>query len=285
MNVDVVVLDIDGGERLVRCIESIRAQSIRPRRLIVWDNGSKIPSSERLSGLDAGCELVVARSEANLGFAEGANRAISLSSGDHVALVNNDVVLHAAWIERLSAALADDGRAAAVQSVIGSENGTIDGAGIDISAGTFRQIGHGLPPGAELPPLWGVSATAAIYRRAALDEVRAGGEFFRSSFFAYYEDVELCARLLERGWRMLRVGELLATHAGSASAQRLGSRALLLRVRNRYLVRRLHRGTGRYPALVREDVVRLVRAVAHLDARSAATIVFAVIGGLAGNEQ
>ena len=67
----------------------------------------------------------------------------------------------------------------------------------------------------------------------------------RADLFAYYEDVELCARLRARGWSLALRREILATHAGSATAHRLGGRRLFLQTRNRYVVARAWPGAGR----------------------------------------
>jgi GT2 family glycosyltransferase len=96
---------------------------------------------------------------------------------------------------------------------------------------------------------WGVSATATLYRAAAL-----GDRMFEERLFAYYEDVELSARLREGGWRTAVLPVIKATHRGSASASVLGKDARRLRTRNRYLVARMHRGVGRIRALLWEDV-------------------------------
>jgi GT2 family glycosyltransferase len=133
----------------------------------------------------------------------------------------------------------------------------IDGAGIDISDGTFRQAGHGAFPTPDTrhpTPAWGVSATAALYRREAL-----GATIFDANLFAYYEDVELNARFHESGWRTAVLPVIKATHRGSQSAPLLGSDALRLRTRNRYLVARRHRGVGRIGALLLEDVKLALR--------------------------
>jgi len=135
---------------------------------------------------------------------------------------------------------------AAVQTMFRGE----DAAGIDISDGTIRQA---------LQPAWGVSATAALYRRAAVGE-----RPFDPRFFAYYEDVELCARLHESGWRTVVLPVVKATHRGSASASILGKDAQRLRTRNRYFVARLHRGVGRIGALLWEDAKLLVRGRSSL---------------------
>jgi GT2 family glycosyltransferase len=250
-DVDVVVLDIDGGAMLRDCIDSIKNQSVAPRDVIVFDNGSRAPL--QLAGVR------IIRSETNVGFAAGVNAAYRQTAAYYVALVNNDVILHRDWLLTVKKALDRDVRIAAAQTVIRRDEQTVDGAGIDISDGTFRQIGHGLPLGVPLPNAWGVSATAALYRRAAL-----GDSMFDERFFAYYEDVELCARLHAGGWRTIVLPVVKATHRGSASASLLGRDAQRLRTRNRYWVARMHSGAGRIGSLLLEDAKLLLRGRSSL---------------------
>ena len=245
--VDVIVLDVDGGPMLRDCLASIAAQTHAPRRVIVFDNGSRTPTPGAI------------RSEVNLGFAGGMNAALQHSDAPFVALVNNDVVLDPDWLATVAEAMARDDKLAAVQTIIRLDDQTIDGAGIDVSDGTIRQIGHGLPLTASLPRAWGVSATAALYRRTAL-----GPRSFNERFFAYYEDAELSARLREAGWTLAVLPVARATHRGSQSASLLGSKALLLRTRNRYWVARLHPGTARIGALLLEDLGLLLRGRSSL---------------------
>jgi GT2 family glycosyltransferase len=240
----VIVLDIDGGAMLEECVASIRAQTVTPDQIVVFDNGSKTPVERRLYAPG----VTIVRSETNVGFARGVNEAIGRTSAPYVALVNNDVVLEKEWLGLVSDALDRDERLAAVQTIIRRPDGTIDGAGIDISDGTFRQIGHGAALGSNLAVPWGVSATATLYRRAAL-----GASVFEERLFAYYEDAELSARLRDEGWRIAALPVVAATHRGSSSASVLGGQALRLRTRNRYLVARMHRGAGRVLSLLWED--------------------------------
>jgi GT2 family glycosyltransferase len=217
-DVSAIVVDINGGEMLRQCLASIEAQTVRPLEVLVHDNSAN-----------------------NIGFAAGVNAAYAKSRGAFIALVNNDAVLDRDWLETVLAAM-DDPKLAAVQTVIRRDENTIDGAGIDISDGTFRQI-------VDSTPAWGVSATAALYRRTAIGE-----RFFDPRFFAYYEDVDLCARLHEEGWTTRVLPVIKATHRGSASASVLGRHALRIRTRNRYWVARRHPGVGRIGALLWEDL-------------------------------
>ncbi len=231
---------------LRECIDSIRAQTVAPRSIIIFDNGSRTPSQA------PGTTNI--RSDTNIGFAEGVNRAYRETSADYVALINNDVVLDRDWIATVKRALDADAKTAAVQTIIRRDPATIDGAGIDVSDGTIRQIGHGAAIGSSLPAAWGVSATAVLLRRRAI-----GDRVFDPRFFAYYEDVELSARLHADGWRTVVVPEVKAQHRGSSSASVLGRRAMQLRTRNRYFVARLHRGTARIGSLIAEDLKLLLR--------------------------
>jgi GT2 family glycosyltransferase len=237
-DVSVIVLDVDGGAMLADCLASIAAQTLPPMETLVFDNGSRVPSAAPR----------VVRSETNLGFAGGANAALRETRGAFVALINNDVILDPDWLATVRAAFDADDRLAAAQTILRRDAATLDGAGISITDGTFRQIGHGLPIGVPLEEAWGVSATATLYRRTALGE-----RMFDERFFAYYEDVELCARLHAAGWRTAVIPAVKATHRGSQSAAILGRDALRLRTRNRYWVARRH-GVGRVSALLREDL-------------------------------
>jgi GT2 family glycosyltransferase len=265
-DVSVIVLDIDGGDMLRACLDSIAAQTLPPREVIVFDNGSRTPVSQRIAFRHG---LHTFRSETNLGFAGGNNAAYRHASGDYIALINNDVILDRDWLASVAAALDADPKLAAVQTILRRDENTIDGAGIDISDGTFRQITweRGRPArrtwrdrpstsgrDARAPKAWGVSATAALYRREAL-----GDSIFDDTLFAYYEDVELCARLHDAGWRTEVLQVIKATHRGSQSASILGRDALRLRTRNRYLVARRHRGVGRIGALIIEDLKLALR--------------------------
>jgi GT2 family glycosyltransferase len=265
-DVSVIVLDIDGGDMLRVCLDSIAAQTLPPREVIVFDNGSRIPVAERIAFRHG---LHIFRSETNLGFAGGNNAAYRHVTGEYIALINNDVILDRDWLATVVAALDANPKLAAVQTILRRDGTTIDGAGIDISDGTFRQANAGVgsresevgvKPASPTPdtrhptPAWGVSATAALYRREAL-----GNSIFDEALFAYYEDVDLCARLHEAGWRTDVLPVIKATHRGSQSASILGGDALRLRTRNRYLVARRYRGVGRIGALLLEDLKLALR--------------------------
>jgi GT2 family glycosyltransferase len=94
-----------------------------------------------------------------------------------------------------------------------------------------------------LRPAWvfGASGAAALYRRAALEDIAYPcGEVFDERFFAYREDADLAWRLQRRGWSCLYWPAARAAHARGLQPERgrRGTKAInRLSVRNRFLLR------------------------------------------------
>ena len=136
----------------------------------------------------------------NTGFATAANSGIRASSGQWVALLNNDVVVGRTWI---SAALCGQipKRLGSIASQIRrfDESGTLGSAGDHYAACGVALPGRiGEKPRKEetAAGCFCACAAAGFYRRSALEEVG----LLRESFGAYYEDVDLGFRLNLAGY-------------------------------------------------------------------------------------
>jgi len=111
----------------------------------------------------------------------------------------------------------------------------LDSAGMLICAdGSSKQRGHRQP--AETFPteeeVLLPSASAALYRRAMLEEI--GG--FDGSFFLYSEDTDLGLRARWAGWKCIYVPEAVVTHRYSHTAGRASPLKAYLVERNRLFV-------------------------------------------------
>jgi GT2 family glycosyltransferase len=232
--------------------------------------------------LPAGLADRVVRLEVNRGFTGGTNAGIAIGStgADFLATVNDDLLVEPGWTAALVAALDREPRAAATQGVnLRLDRPAIaDGWGLAWNrAFQAVQLGHGepaLPRDQLIREVFGVSATAALYRRAALAEVAAvalpGGQVFDERLGSYYEDADLAGRLRAAGWTALCVPAARARHAGSSSSTASGAGSSLSRARwaslygNRYLVAARLLGSDfwlRLPLLAMRDVKDLVRAL------------------------
>ncbi len=202
-------------------------------------------------------------------FAVANNAGFAATRGDLLGTVNDDAVVESGWLAALVTALAADPGAAAAQGVnVRMENpAAVDGWGLDWNGRLEAvQLGSGqapLAPGLRPFEVFGVSATAALYRRSALEAIAPGGPF-EPRLGSYYEDVELACRLRAGGRTALAVPAARASHAGTAT----GSRMPVVRYRwlfgNRHLVvaRCLgRRFWGRLPGLAVTDLGHLARAL------------------------
>jgi GT2 family glycosyltransferase len=234
---------------------------------VVVENASQPEERERLAGEEFRHVRVVSF-QRNLGFAGAANEGIARTRSPFVLLVNNDAVLAPDYAARLAARLALDARLAAVQGLVLTQDGQrVDTAGLD-----WNRRGEAVPvlAGAsagdaprQVFEVSGVSATATLYRREALESVATNGEVFDRSFFAYYEDVDLSLRLARAGWRFACDPEAVARHEGSLTGRRTPAQRALWTARNRW--RTLFRNfDGRFLArrlfpLLRADLAHVRR--------------------------
>jgi len=192
-----------------------------------------------------------------VGFASAVNRGIAATDAEWIAIVNDDLWLEPGWLSALLAAGSAAVDVAALQGVNRSldDPRRVDGAGIAWNRRWQAiQIAHGEPatPRAATSPeeVFGVSATAALYRRRALAAVAlAGEEWFDQRLDSWYEDVELAVRLAAAGWRALVVPQAEALHRGSATGETLSFARRRLLTRNRLLVTARLLGRRWWPAL------------------------------------
>lgn len=236
-DVDCVVVNRDGGEAFFAALSSLKAQASVDASIVVVDNASQAAERERLAA-EFGQTRVVTFSR-NLGFAGAANEGIARTRSPFVLLLNNDAVLAPDYVARLAARLTFDDRLAAVQGlVLTGDGGQVDTAGLDWNRrGEAVPLLAGTSPGQAPKDVFevsGVSATATLYRRAALQSVAPHGEVFERSFFAYYEDVDLSLRLSRAGWRFACDPAALCRHEGSRTGRRTPARRALWTARNRW---------------------------------------------------
>jgi len=64
----------------------------------------------------------------------------------------------------------------------------------------------------EMEYVFGASGAAALYRRAMIDDISAGGNFFDPDFFSYREDADVAWRAQLLGWGCLYTPEAVGYH-------------------------------------------------------------------------
>lgn len=282
MKVSAVVPTLGRSPLLADALKALRrdgADSGIPLEIVVVHQG------EADLDLPAGLADLVLRPGRNLGFAGGTNLGIAASSAsddDLIATVNDDLIVEPGWLAFLARALTESASTAAVQGVnlvLGASEPSeiVDGCGLEWN-GWWQavQIGHGgsAPPAGPPREIFGVSATAALFRRDALRQVALEtlgtpeDAVFDPRLDSYYEDVELAGRLRAAGWGARLVPAARARHAGSLTGRSFSRRRWTLIYGNRYLAVARLLGSGFWPHLpwlVLRDLLDLVWAAIRAD--------------------
>ncbi|MGI9120738.1 MAG: glycosyltransferase family 2 protein [Acidimicrobiales bacterium] len=221
-DVAAVVVSYNVSDLVLACIASLRDDGIE--RVVVVDNASTDGSADAVRSHEP--EVEVLALPRNLGFGAAANRGVARTSSRYVAIMNPDVVVEPGSTKALVDALEGDPGLA----LVGPRVETPEGA-LYPSARTFPALtdaaGHAFfhfvwpdnpfsrryrmldwDHAAAADVDW-VAGTYLLARRRAWDEV--GG--FDEAFFMYLEDVDVCWRLGQAGWRTGYEPGARVTHA------------------------------------------------------------------------
>lgn len=245
--VSAVVVNHDGGERVLACLRALRAQTRPPDELIVVDSGSRDGSPGRIRAQDPDAKLVELGD--NLGPSAARNAGLRAASSELVLLVDHDLYLDASGLERLLAARERDAVAALAPRIVLHPEGDVvqaDGAEAHfIGTLALRNGNRRLrEASARAGPVGACASGCLLVERAAALE--AGG--FDESYFFYFEDLEFSLRLRGRGGRMACEPSAVARHDRGAGSPGLAfrgdgrypERRAYLTMRNRWLTLLLH---------------------------------------------
>lgn len=213
----VAVLTYNGRELLQTVLPSLAAQRFRDFRTVVVDNGSRDGSAEWLA--EHWPEVEVIALPDNVGVTAALNVCLRAGDSELVALLNNDLELHPDCLGELVAAMRRHPRAgsAGAKLVDFHDRGVLDGAGDLLGwGGVPARRGHGERDHGQYDApraIFGACGAAAVYRRAAIEQVGP----FDEAFYAFYEDSDWALRAQLAGWDCRYVPSAIAYHMGSAT--------------------------------------------------------------------
>jgi GT2 family glycosyltransferase/radical SAM superfamily enzyme YgiQ (UPF0313 family)/Flp pilus assembly protein TadD len=188
--------------------------------VILVDNASTDGTEEFLRTLSGDVRII--RNQSNTGFGHACNQGARAADGEYLVFLNNDTIPLEGWLT----ALIDDIEAHPDVAVVGSkllyEDGTIQHAGVAFSRVTFSpyHIYRGFP--ADSPPvnrrreLQCVTAACMLVRREVFESSGGFDEGYRNGF----EDVDLCLKIRERGWRIVYQPKSVLYHLESRTPGR-----------------------------------------------------------------
>ena len=233
--VSIVVVTADSGAEVIGCITRVLG-STTPVEVLVVDNASRDGSIEQMAARFADDPRVrILRNEANLGFGAACNRGAAAANGDVILLLNPDCIIDADTVARLRAVLESDTRMGLVGVLQIDAEGHVDPAsrrrdplfrralmsafGLDRFATRWPSFaGVDMPPATSAPAIEAVDAVSGALMalpRAVFEQVRG----FDEGYFLHCEDLDLCRRVRDAGYRVICANDVRVVHGKGGSSR------------------------------------------------------------------
>ncbi|HVW94964.1 MAG TPA: glycosyltransferase family 2 protein [Mucilaginibacter sp.] len=241
--VAVVILNWNGIKHLREFLPYVRSSIYPDLDIIVGDNASTDSSVEFIQNTYP--DIKVIQNDHNYGFTGGYNRVLSKVEADYYILLNSDVEVSPGWIKPIIDLMESDPQIAAAAPKIraynkrqyfehaGAAGGFIDSYGypfcrgrmfyeIEEDKGQYQQSGE---------VFWATGA--ALFIKSDLWH-KAGG--FDDRFFAHMEEIDLCWRLKNMGYKVMYCAESEVFHLGGGTLNTENPFKTYLNFRNNLLL-------------------------------------------------
>ena len=229
-SISVVIVNHNTCDLVRSCLHSIQAD--QPDEVIIVDNASTDGSVEMIYADFRWVRLI--RNERNMGYGAAANRAVAQCQTPYFLLLNADTILRPGVLKKFSDYLDQHPHAAMVGPRLLDPDGTLQSSCFPFPTplDIFLDVSHVSHLMRFIPILrdrymrswnhlhsrqvpWVVGAALAIRREAFQ---ACGG--FDETFFMYYEEVDLCYRLWQRGWQIHYLPSAEIVHIGGAATEK-----------------------------------------------------------------
>lgn len=192
----IVVLNFNGWQETIPCIESILDQTYKKFHILLIDNGSKDDSIKKLKHFEKNDRITFHKEPVNLGFAGGVNVGIRKAIAEgytYTVLLNNDATLTNNWLSTLIKSMRKQKASVITGLLLDSSGDVIESTGDSYSKYGLpfpRQRGDALEAARPSEFVFGGTAGASVYLTSLFEDIG----LFDEKFFAYYEDTDISYR-------------------------------------------------------------------------------------------
>lgn len=236
--VAVIILNYNGKLFLEKFLPSVTKCSSK-HTVIVADNNSTDDSISFLKGNYPSVQII--QNPINTGFAQGYNDALKHVEAEYYVLLNSDVEVTENWIENVVSLMDLNPEIAACQPKIldynnktkfeyaGASGGFIDKYGYPFCRGrVFNSLEEDKAQYNNSTEIFWATGACMFVRSKAFWEV--GG--FDGDYFAHMEEIDLCWRLKNIGYKIYVEPKSIVYHVGGGTLNKLSSRKTFLNFRN-----------------------------------------------------
>lgn len=237
--VSVIILSWNGLDYLKQYLPTVIDTPYANYEVIVADNCSTDNTVSYIHAEYPTVKCIVHKH--NLGFAEGYNKAIEQTDSEYIVLLNQDVDTHGDWISPMIQLMEQDPLLGAVQPKIrsieipdefeyaGAAGGCIDKYGYPFCRGRiFNQLEKDINQYNTHAEIFWASGACMMVRKSIYQ--KSGG--LDPDFFAHMEEIDLCWRMKNMGYKIAYCPDALVYHLGGGSLPQGNPKKTFLNFRN-----------------------------------------------------
>lgn len=232
MKVSIIFVNWNSVEYLRECIRSIRkyTQGLS-YEIIVVDNASPAGDAEVIEREFS--DIVLIKSEENIGFAGANNLGFKHATGKHILFLNPDTKLISPAINILLKRAHSLPDAGVVGCKLLNRDLSVQTSSIMLFPTIFNELFQLEYLRLRWPDFWGIGPLFSKSKEPAKAEVISGAcmlirrdvfenvGMFSEDYFMYAEDMDLCYKVAKAGWTNYYVGEAVAVHYAGTSSPRV----------------------------------------------------------------
>ena len=241
--VSIVIVNFNGGELLLQCVESIKKQTFKDYEIIIVDNNS---SDKSINSIDQDDSIRMIINSTNAGFAKAQNQGIDLSQGEYVMTMNFDLQLDPEFLSQAVKVLDSNNNVGTISGKMlrmendGTKADVIDNTGLLLSRKKIPILrGQGEMDQGQykiMDYVFGAMGAAAVHKKQMLENIKFKNQYFDEKYFMWYEDVDLDWRSRIYGWDCMYIPEAVCYHIGDPQGHREKQYATKLSIRNRWFM-------------------------------------------------
>ena len=229
--ISIIIVNWNGYTLLKPCIESILKGTYKNIEIIVVDNASTDKSRQYVAGLSRKNKAIrMIQNETNTGFAEANNRGSDAAHGSYVLFLNNDTIVEKDFIEPLVLRLQSKKIGGVQPTILQHPKKTyVDSVGsYFLNTGFLYHAFHNKPlpknRALRLPArrIFSMKGACMLIKKSVLDEVGV----FDPTYFAYFEETDLCHRIWIAGYEVWYEPNSVIYHKGGITSSKIPTGAI-----------------------------------------------------------
>ncbi len=255
ITLSIIIISYNTRDELERCINSIYENTHDVSfEIIVSDNNSSDGSADMIDAKFP--QVILLRNNENLGFARANNKAIAISNGKYILLLNSDTIVLPRSLNNMVDFLSGNRYAGVVGAKMLYPNYTLQRTARSFPTPMAFFFGRKsfltkMFPGNKYSKIYMVADKESSNESYEVDWVSGGAMMIKNEtieqvgvlderFFLYWEDADWCFRIKQKGWKVFCMPSAPIIHYEGGSSKNNELRLIIYFHKSVYMFYRKH---------------------------------------------